>query len=1271
MEIKMKLRLLRSMRRSISRTVFASLLVQAIAIPINCAQTPEKAPLTKSMISIPINPELYDGIDIKVIINDLIKKAQEQDTIKELPYGIIACYKELQKGAKHLNCKHLEEALPLISYAVVAMSTASQKSIRPSDTDSGNPIVGAASGDMTQVLRGLAKLKKTLCGKFEQTWTMLENIQVNSQTDLSTIFTAISGHTETVCNKFEGTWTRIEGISFDINELFTAIKESTEEACDKFKQTWTMLDDIKAINNTDLSVVFTAISEQNKRACDKFEKTWTMIDAISVDVTTDLSGIFTAISEHTDTLCEKFRQTQTIIENLQAPIVADLSEVYTAIVEHTNELCKKFLQTQTIIENLQVPVETDLTEIYTALAEHTDKLCEKFQQTQTIIENLQISVATDISTVFTAISEQTDTLCEKFRQTQTIIENLQVSTTTDLTELFTAIQEHTNELCEKFRETQTIIQNLSAPLVADLSEVFTAIQEHTNELCEKFRQTQTIIENLQVPVETDLTKIYTAIEGHTDELCDKFRQTWSMLIDITGSACAPTPLFQSDVAAGVLTISIPGTYCLAEDISGRIVIDADRVTLDLNGRQVASAVTTNNISSTGHTNLIIKDGFVNGSNSTGEGLALSNCSDIKVTCVDFKDSATSITLDTVSSIVIDTCFFTTNHPASQLAGIEAINSDTGMIKNCKFKDVNRTDAEYRTIVLLDCSNFITDTAQISNIHTDLFSAAECNGTTKTCTFQSCIVSNCSSANESCIAFLLNPETSDCAFINCCISNLFTTIESMNAVMTAFFITGNKHLVKNTEVTNLTYSGTVGAAGIVVGPFNIATSNCCIINCLVKDNTSTFIDEFGGIIVDDGAINTTIRGNIVKSNQRNGINNSSLSTIIIENESSGHERNFSGGETPVHRIVNYDPTDGGKFDRAPKEFDNISTFTFVGDDVCCPCGPEFRQTWTALENIMVSEALGNCGPIALFADNLVGGVLTISESGCYCLAENIFGQIVINANNVVLDLNGKKVVSSNFDRPLTITSQNDIIVSNGTLKNNAVSVAQCSNIALSNLTVQGMLIEDSSNIKIDGNFSTRSIALVRTDHSTVFNNKVVLEPNGAGILFQECSHCNAISNITENNGTGINCVINSECIKIHKNICQNNELNGIDFAQSKKSIITDNICARNGSDGISLDESTECVVKENICNGNDGVGISILDNTTTSCVSDNICNDNNIGITNENINNSFIRNKAQQNGLGNFGGAVGIPAALIANFDFSSGIFTGATAGSFSNISITV
>ncbi len=123
--------------------------------------------------------------------------------------------------------------------------------------------------------------------------------------------------------------------------------------------------------------------------------------------------------------------------------------------------------------------------------------------------------------------------------------------------------------------------------------------------------------------------------------------------------------------------------------------------------------------------------------------------------------------------------------------------------------------------------------------------------------------------------------------------------------------------------------------------------------------------------------------------------------------------------------------------------------------------EFNQVFNMLSTVTLEEL---CQPTAIIAPT------TIILPGSYCLATNITGTIIINANDVVLDLNNHTI----FNGQIIISGKNNSIVCNGILDNAttgscAISITNCSNVILDALMVinpnDGIQCGQSTNIVI--------------------------------------------------------------------------------------------------------------------------------------------------------------------------------------------------------------
>ncbi len=86
--------------------------------------------------------------------------------------------------------------------------------------------------------------------------------------------------------------------------------------------------------------------------------------------------------------------------------------------------------------------------------------------------------------------------------------------------------------------------------------------------------------------------------------------------------------------------------------------------------------------------------------------------------------------------------------------------------------------------------------------------------------------------------------------------------------------------------------------------------------------------------------------------------------------------------------------------------HIFFFCFTGQQILARAVLSGESLW-AMQRLVTQASCD----VTIRQIDLTAGVYTISSSGVYCLAENITGKIVIDTNNVVLDLNGKKMTNA--------------------------------------------------------------------------------------------------------------------------------------------------------------------------------------------------------------------------------------------------------------------
>lgn len=119
-----------------------------------------------------------------------------------------------------------------------------ERAFRPDalHTTGNSAIVGKACGcDQSQVLALLAAIKKqingleeSICIKFQQTWTILDNLITTATVDFNNVFTTL----DFICDKIEAGF---EGTFSVLNDIDQEIIDTQTILCDKFLQTWTIL----------------------------------------------------------------------------------------------------------------------------------------------------------------------------------------------------------------------------------------------------------------------------------------------------------------------------------------------------------------------------------------------------------------------------------------------------------------------------------------------------------------------------------------------------------------------------------------------------------------------------------------------------------------------------------------------------------------------------------------------------------------------------------------------------------------------------------------------------------------------------------------------------------------------------------------------------------------------------------------------------------------------------------------------------------------------
>lgn len=173
------------------------------------------------------------------------------------------------------------------------------------------------------------------------------------------------------------------------------------------------------------------------------------------------------------------------------------------------------------------------------------------------------------------------------------------------------------------------------------------------------------------------------------------------LVEITDE-CAAIQIF----GPGPVTISLPGSYCLAQDVN-TITITASQVTLNLNGHTVSSATTGITISGLSPSNIIIRNGFIKATNAnTGTGISIaSGGNGIFLDKISINNWQIGINASNINNTVIHDCLISN----SDGVGIQLANISNVQIQKSLFS------GNAKGLLLADTSSTskglkVTDTA---------------------------------------------------------------------------------------------------------------------------------------------------------------------------------------------------------------------------------------------------------------------------------------------------------------------------------------------------------------------------------------------------------------------------------------------------------------------------------------------------------------------------------------------------------------------------------
>jgi parallel beta-helix repeat protein len=366
-------------RKKIALWLLCSFVINIVA-PLYAATSEHAMKMAQTAVAnrsgyVDVSPQNIAGMDLKQVLRDIMMRAESEGMLDQLPQGIERCCVSLQTSM-YVHRADLEEAMPFIIRSLVPADMIDEsgnvRAMRPTP-EQGAPIVGAATCDLTPVLKAISCLRALIIREFNETWTILANIEQELLECCSQI------HAE-----FNATWTILNQIEVDLAECCSQIHAD-------FNATWTIL----ATLGDDSSQTWTMIQACCDEISNDFDATWTILNQIEID----LNACCTQSSEN-------FNNTWTILANIDS----EIRDTWTMIQNCCDEISRDFESTWTILARLQ----NDMSDCCTQTQENFNNtwtilsnIDDEFRQTWTMIQNCCDEISRDFSGTWTILADLT------------------------------------------------------------------------------------------------------------------------------------------------------------------------------------------------------------------------------------------------------------------------------------------------------------------------------------------------------------------------------------------------------------------------------------------------------------------------------------------------------------------------------------------------------------------------------------------------------------------------------------------------------------------------------------------------------------------------------------------------------------------------------------------------------------------------------------------------------------------------------------------------
>lgn len=248
------------------------------------------------------------------------------------------------------------------------------------------------------------------------------------------------------------------------------------------------------------------------------------------------------------------------------------------------------------------------------------------------------------------------------------------------------------------------------------------------------------------------------------ELQTCLEETNSLIDSIVTPSCAVAmAISQADMP---FTITASGQYCLQETVTGTLTIDADDVSLNMNGFMISGG-STNNIVATGHTNITIANGAVGDAGVSGNGILLTTCTTVSIFNVNFQDSQTGCHLVATTNIRIHGCSFSEHQ-----TGLLFEQSLDGKITCCQM-DQTQFNVSVDTSRNLNFFDIVISTTVANSGGVNVVDSENCIFNTISVVASNGVAVSQSSSllfyNSKCVHVtdgIITDSTTDVAFVNC-------------------------------------------------------------------------------------------------------------------------------------------------------------------------------------------------------------------------------------------------------------------------------------------------------------------------------------------------------------------------------------------------------------------------------------------------------------------------------------------------------------------------